>query len=481
MNFLRSGFTLMLAIIGMTVLTGVGHGRVTTVADELDDRVRSLGQTFTTPPAVSSDQRWLQIAAIAAVQSHATEPGMIMDAYQSAGSLVTYYLHAETLYVWDGIGWEVDSRSTYSYTTGNLTEIISESWMDDHWEFDSRTVQTYDGADHLLTILSQIRESDQWVNSYLMTFVYNGSGLASEFIQQVWQAGAWANLSRTLSTYSGNLMSVQTYQVPNGLAWTNQGRNSFSYNGSNQISEILNEGWGDPLWYYLQRTTNTHSGANLTLALTESYDIDEVDLWRNLRKTDYAYDGANEVLNANFTWSTITGWTPTVSDTSRYSAGRLSENVFVLYQAGQPAYVARDLYAYDALGNLVEDISQAETFASWFNTSRVTYYYTTSGIFDSDGAVVPAGIGLGQNFPNPFNSSTVIPYALPSDNHVTIVVTNILGQSVVTLADAFQSAGSYTVVWDGLDANGRSVASGIYFFRVQVGDVGQVRKMVLLK
>jgi hypothetical protein len=50
-----------------------------------------------------------------------------------------------------------------------------------------------------------------------------------------------------------------------------------------------------------------------------------------------------------------------------------------------------------------------------------------------------------------------------------------------TLVDSYQSGGPHTTTWNGLDANGREVASGIYFFRVQVEDAAQVRKMVLLK
>ena len=104
--------------------------------------------------------------------------------------------------------------------------------------------------------------------------------------------------------------------------------------------------------------------------------------------------------------------------------------------------------------------------------------------------VLPALVqsyALGQNYPNPFNPSTRISYALPTAGMVTLHVFNLLGQQVTTLVNGPMTAGTHETVWDGRDAAGRVVASGIYLYRIEVKgpDGGEaysaVRKMALVK
>jgi hypothetical protein len=94
---------------------------------------------------------------------------------------------------------------------------------------------------------------------------------------------------------------------------------------------------------------------------------------------------------------------------------------------------------------------------------------------------VPTHYSLDQNFPNPFNPSTTLPYSLKEGAHVTISIYNVLGQNVKTLVNEYQDAGHYTKVWDGHDDSGSEVASGIYFYRIKAGDFSDIKKMVLMK
>ena len=475
MKNLRPVFTLILAIAAMLAVASVSQAVAPDPADALSQRMRSLDQTFTTPPSVSLDQRWLQITAIAAFETQTTDPDLIMDAYLSAGSLVTYYLHADTNYLWTGSAWELESRDLYTYTSGNLTETIMQDWDGSQWLNTFRSVQTYDGSNRLLTSMSQVWEVDMWANSSLLTYTYNGSGLVSELVFQSWVAEAWVNFFKSLFTYSGNRLDTTISQVWDGSVWVNQGRNTYTYNGSDQVTTILNEGWNDPVWVSAILATNTYTGGNLTQSLNQSW----AGQWNNLSKRDYAYDGSNnEILSVGYGWVS-NNWNANDTDTSRYVSNRLSERVYVTLQPF--LYVSRDLFTYDGSGNLIEEIGQADIVGTWTNGSRTTYTYSTSGIFDDDASSVPSGFGLAQNYPNPFNLSTVIPYSLASDSHVKVTVSNILGQTISTVVDEFQFGGTHAAVWNGHDSNGREVGSGVYFFRVQVGAAAQVRKMVLLK
>ena len=95
----------------------------------------------------------------------------------------------------------------------------------------------------------------------------------------------------------------------------------------------------------------------------------------------------------------------------------------------------------------------------------------------SNGNTVPSVYTLSQNFPNPFNPTTVINFGLPKSGLVKLVVYDILGRTVVTLVNnEFKEAGSYKV-----DFNAANLASGVYFYRIDAGDFTSVKKMLLIK
>jgi len=94
---------------------------------------------------------------------------------------------------------------------------------------------------------------------------------------------------------------------------------------------------------------------------------------------------------------------------------------------------------------------------------------------------LPTTFALHQNYPNPFNSHTVIRYDLPATSRVEIVIYDILGQRVRLLATGEQPAGFHQVTWDGTDAHGKAVASGVYFYRIKAEGFTESKKMVLLK
>ena len=94
----------------------------------------------------------------------------------------------------------------------------------------------------------------------------------------------------------------------------------------------------------------------------------------------------------------------------------------------------------------------------------------------------PTEFALHQNFPNPFNPQTNIPYDLAESGDVALRIYNLLGQEVRTLVRERQQAGRYTVQWSGMDDRGVSVSSGIYFYQVSVaGKFQDAKRLMLLK
>ncbi len=85
---------------------------------------------------------------------------------------------------------------------------------------------------------------------------------------------------------------------------------------------------------------------------------------------------------------------------------------------------------------------------------------------------------LEQNYPNPFNPTTTIRYTLPTANIVRLELFDVLGRKIATLVNERQSAGAHTYT---LNANRFSLASGTYFYRLQVGNQVETKKMMLVK
>ena len=89
---------------------------------------------------------------------------------------------------------------------------------------------------------------------------------------------------------------------------------------------------------------------------------------------------------------------------------------------------------------------------------------------------LPSNYKLNFNYPNPFNPVTMINYQLPMSSNVELSIYNILGQKVITLVNEKQNAGYHQVEWD---ASG--LASNVYYYRIEVGNFVQTRKMIYLK
>jgi aminopeptidase N len=95
--------------------------------------------------------------------------------------------------------------------------------------------------------------------------------------------------------------------------------------------------------------------------------------------------------------------------------------------------------------------------------------------------ILPKDFILYQNFPNPFNPSTIIRYDIPRRTHAVVTITNILGQEVRRLVDDVKEPGRQTTVWDGRNDDNLLMASGVYFVTLRAGDYLSTQKILLLR
>ena len=104
-----------------------------------------------------------------------------------------------------------------------------------------------------------------------------------------------------------------------------------------------------------------------------------------------------------------------------------------------------------------------------------------STVVDDEDGVVPQSFELGDNFPNPFNTGTMIPYTLSVETYVSMVVYNLAGQRIRALTAGGRPAGWHDVHWDGNNSSGDPVATGVYVIHLRAGGFTQARKVLLLR
>jgi hypothetical protein len=159
------------------------------------------------------------------------------------------------------------------------------------------------------------------------------------------------------------------------------------------------------------------------------------------------------------------------------------------YQFVFPAATSFDWTQYSLDLIVPANVVALETRLHVYSTFVGTVYFddldiekisSTTGVKIAD-VNTPHIFALSNNYPNPFNPSTKIDYSVPKDGMVSLLVFNVLGQRVRTLLNGPMAAGQYSITWDGRNDAGSTLSSGVYFYRLQAGDMAIVKKMLLLK
>lgn len=152
-------------------------------------------------------------------------------------------------------------------------------------------------------------------------------------------------------------------------------------------------------------------------------------------------------------------------------AGDGTTDIFRTYEfVDTEAPLAEVVYYYLRQLDLDGTISRSEAIQVAFSPTAV------------EQAMLPTTTALAQNFPNPFNPETSIRFDLSGPAAVTLTVYDATGQVVRTLVDgAFMEAGTYSLTWDGRNAAGDMVGSGIYLYELRAGSFTSMKKMTLLQ
>ena len=154
-----------------------------------------------------------------------------------------------------------------------------------------------------------------------------------------------------------------------------------------------------------------------------------------------------------------------------------------VYFQAQPLDLPADHNIYLIMPDCILDLSGNEPVEYIAADSLLNFavVITDQILSGADDIVVKSSYSL-QNYPNPFNPQTTIRYDLPSTGKVSLCIYNIKGQKVKTLVDEIQEEGTYHIIWDGSDKNRHKVASGVYFYKLEMkSGKPLIKKMLLLK
>lgn len=195
--------------------------------------------------------------------------------------------------------------------------------------------------------------------------------------------------------------------------------------------------------------------------------------WRVTSPVTWNSDGT-----PNFNWPPT--WDLTYSNTYLQTAGTdgLPLGDLNWYPSAKADYLAnRDQYIAalrDSMTNATDVYIPGDSASALITqTTSVEEYYDS---------IIPSEFSLEQNYPNPFNPTTNIVFNLTKLADVKLTVYTLLGQRIAILVDnEKRAAGRHTVQWDGRDDAGNFISSGVYIYKIEVGNIAQTKKMVLMK
>jgi hypothetical protein len=188
----------------------------------------------------------------------------------------------------------------------------------------------------------------------------------------------------------------------------------------------------------------------------------------------YAFDTLDTEEYVLFDFSAQQGDTISIRDAHTKIIVAQGNEVFVQFDNNQPdqfkvsSWALRDSFGVVSIGGYCAYVC---------HTANINGNSVTLGIENnSPRTLIPTSLILKQNFPNPFNPTTHIEFAIPTEGRVTLNIFDILGRSISTLIDTHLSAGWHSVTWDA-----SNIPSGQYFYRLDVGKSSLLKSLVVLK
>ncbi len=295
-----------------------------------------------------------------------------------------------------------------------------------------------------------------------------------------------------ISDYSGN---NNQGALMNGLGWgPGQKGNGLIFDGMDDYASVPTSPSLDingaavsiSLWAWLERMPNELPGSYGPLydSDTDNYVLYE-DKGTNELRFKVTTDKSAERPGIPAAWLRTGQWLHIVGVYDGATAvvylngqARDSHNLTGTVRPKQRATIGASAGSY--FKGAIDDI---HIFNRALTEEEIQFLYTgrKSPTVVTHSLSAPDQFRLEQNFPNPFNPTTTIPYQVSERGWVRLSVYDLLGREVVVLIDENQDAGSYAVAWNGRNQQGSAVSSGVYFYKLLSDRNATTRKMILAR
>jgi hypothetical protein len=397
------------------------------------------------------------------------------------------------------IGWRLETTISDSIEVYTLAELTPTGWLNT-----SRSTLRGNPAARPLEILEERWNNTRWINQNHCLITFDAQGRIVYSLDEQWKDKDWAPTARSSTFYGpdGNSWHSST-ELWDRAGWVqySQIRASFDEQGRQilQLDESWADGWiPDQKWICVYSPDGTKrridsSWSRGCLWWTSDQTIDPSGNQVIYEEKD-SHDG--ELITGGKQW-----WTYTPS-------GREAEVVNAWWRHGVWETEERYLFSYDGDDRLHslqhydfvggDWILSSETRSddgalsrtgSWHfgdgddqtmdfhDFTELTFVYRAgvSGVPERP-APIPTETTLRQNFPNPFNPTTTIPFSVSAGARTSIAIFDVLGREIARPVDEWKDPGEYKVQFDAA-----ALASGMYICRFASGDVTQTQKLMLVR
>jgi outer membrane protein assembly factor BamB len=199
--------------------------------------------------------------------------------------------------------------------------------------------------------------------------------------------------------------------------------------------------------------------------------------------TDQGMIRTLNLTDGNLIWETITPDSSQIWSSTAIAAGVLYITTYSGILYAYDTETGALLGSYSLPGYIHSSPAIANNYLYFGGSDGNLYAFgkpAFQGVVSTD-IRLPQEYFLSQNYPNPFNSGTTIKYGLPRSGHVKLSIVNLLGQEVNTLIDEYKECGIYEVYWNGKINEESKVGSGVYIYKLEVGEFVTTKKLLIIK
>jgi hypothetical protein len=273
---------------------------------------------------------WDTIAAAWKPDAHGKN---ITYAYNANNSVIGYEKQE-----WNGNAWVNNMKWAMTYDlSNNLTDILIQQWNGTAWENYYEDIMMYDINNNELSDLFKIWNGASWDNYDLWSWIYDANNNQITELYQEWNSGSWENVMQYLNTYDANNNKVFDLRQDWNGSWTDNSRDSLTYNVNNYCIYALGWNWDGLSWSISDQEFFTYdANHNLINWLYQGWDGTS---WSNVWQRIKTYDNNNNRLTNSFQNWTGSMWANIYLYSNTYDANNFETSGAQRYFDNTGSYI----------------------------------------------------------------------------------------------------------------------------------------------